>query len=111
MHFHQRSLTKLFIFLIAAEGRIWCVASPRATEAALQDGLNYACGQGGVDCSAIQPGGSCFQPDTVLDHASYAFNSFFQKDVGGIARCDFGGTAILSYVDPSTPTCMYPSAR
>ncbi|KAM0926386.1 hypothetical protein ACQ4PT_003481 [Festuca glaucescens] len=109
--FHKISETKdLFCFIVAGGG-LWCVASPRATEAALQDGLNYACGQGGVDCSAIQAGGSCFNPDTLHDHASYAYNSYFQKDVAGSARCDFGGSGMLTRTDPSTATCKYPSTR
>uniref|UniRef100_A0ACD5WK08 Uncharacterized protein n=1 Tax=Avena sativa TaxID=4498 RepID=A0ACD5WK08_AVESA len=114
----HRSLVLLIVLLlfcrdVASRGEMntWCVASLRAPESALQEGLNYACGQGGVDCSAIQPGGSCFEPDTLRDHASYAFNSYFQKDTGGTARCDFGGAAMFTYTDPSTATCKYPSTR
>jgi hypothetical protein len=62
--------------------------------------LDYACGQGGADCSAIQQGGSCFSPDTVRDHASYAFNSYYQKNPVQTS-CDFGGTAALTTADPS----------
>uniref|UniRef100_A0A0E0NBQ7 X8 domain-containing protein n=1 Tax=Oryza rufipogon TaxID=4529 RepID=A0A0E0NBQ7_ORYRU len=68
-------------------GGSWCVASPTA----LQVPLHYACGHG-TDCSAIQPGGSCFNPDTVHDHASYAFNSYYQKNPIATS-CDFSGTA------------------
>ncbi|XP_044963346.1 PLASMODESMATA CALLOSE-BINDING PROTEIN 3-like [Hordeum vulgare subsp. vulgare] len=85
----------------------WCVASPSAGAAALQVALDYACGQG-ADCSPIQPGGSCADPDTVRDHASYAFNSYYQKNPVQTS-CDFAGAAILTSTDPSTTTCKYPS--
>ncbi|KAM3300490.1 hypothetical protein ACQJBY_041484 [Aegilops geniculata] len=90
----------------AAEGS-WCVASPSAGAAALQVALDYACGQG-ADCSPIQPGGSCADPDTVRDHASYAFNSYYQKNPVQTS-CDFAGAAILTSTDPSTTTCKYSS--
>uniref|UniRef100_J3MA44 X8 domain-containing protein n=1 Tax=Oryza brachyantha TaxID=4533 RepID=J3MA44_ORYBR len=70
--------------------------------------LDYACGQGGVDCSAIQSGGGCFNPNTVRDHASYAFNSYYQKNPVQTS-CDFAGTAILTSIDPSSSSCKYPS--
>ncbi|AQK92438.1 PLASMODESMATA CALLOSE-BINDING PROTEIN 2 isoform X2 [Zea mays] len=91
-----------------ATGGSWCVASPSASATALRVALDYACGQGGADCSAIQQGGSCFSPDTVRDHASYAFNSYYQKNPVQTS-CDFGGTAALTTADPSTSTCQYPS--
>nr|TKW25673.1 hypothetical protein SEVIR_3G134100v2 [Setaria viridis]TKW25674.1 hypothetical protein SEVIR_3G134100v2 [Setaria viridis] len=91
-----------------ASGGSWCVASPSASSTSLQVALDYACGQGGADCSAIQQGGSCFNPDTVRDHASYAFNSYYQKNPVQTS-CDFGGTAVLTSTNPSTSTCQYPA--
>uniref|UniRef100_A0ACD5T6U8 Uncharacterized protein n=1 Tax=Avena sativa TaxID=4498 RepID=A0ACD5T6U8_AVESA len=91
----------------AAGAGSWCVASPSAGAAALQVALDYACGQG-TDCSPIQPGGSCRDPDTVRDHASYAFNSYYQRNPVQTS-CDFAGAAILTSTDPSTTTCKYPS--
>ena len=91
---------------VAAAGEIWCVANPRASDAVLLVGLNWACGPGGADCSAIQPGGSCAVPDNVRNHASYAFNSYYQKDPVP-QSCDFGGGAILTTIDPSTASCKY----
>uniref|UniRef100_I1PYB0 X8 domain-containing protein n=1 Tax=Oryza glaberrima TaxID=4538 RepID=I1PYB0_ORYGL len=99
-------------------GGSWCVASPSASTAALQVALDYACGQGGVDCSAIQSGGGCFNPNTVHDHASFAFNSYYQKNPVQTS-CDFAGTAILTSTDPNpftsrcnsagSSSCKYPS--
>ncbi|XP_058101193.1 glucan endo-1,3-beta-glucosidase 4-like isoform X1 [Magnolia sinica] len=93
----------------ASSGQSWCVASQSASETALQVALDYACGYGGADCSAIQKGGSCFNPDTLRDHASYAFNDYYQKNPAPTS-CNFGGTAVLTNTDPSTSTCQYPSS-
>nr|CDM83470.1 unnamed protein product [Triticum aestivum] len=71
--------------------------------------LDYACGYSGVDCSAIQTGGSCFNPDTIHDHASYAFNSYYQKNPLPTS-CDFGGTATITTTDPSSGSCQYPAS-
>ncbi|KAM0855509.1 hypothetical protein ACQ4PT_049722 [Festuca glaucescens] len=81
-------------------GGTWCVASQSASASALQVALDYACGYSGVDCSAIQTGGSCFNPDTIHDHASYAFNSYYQKNPLPTS-CDFGGTATITTTDPT----------
>ncbi|KAL7003197.1 hypothetical protein U1Q18_004355 [Sarracenia purpurea var. burkii] len=84
----------------AAAGQNWCVAKSGAAEAALQAALDYACGIGGVDCSVIQGGAGCFNPNTLENHASYAFNSYYQKNPIPTS-CDFGGTAVVTTVNPS----------
>lgn len=76
------------------------MASQSASQKALQIGLDYACGYGGVDCSAIQPGGRCYNPETVRDHASYAFNSYYQKNPVP-SSCNFAGAAITTSTNPS----------
>ncbi|KAK8943310.1 Glucan endo-1,3-beta-glucosidase 1 [Platanthera guangdongensis] len=84
----------------SSSGSSWCIAAPSAAQASLQAALDYACGHGGTDCSQIKPGGSCFVPDTVRDHASYAFNIYYEKTpIPG--SCDFGGNAIITNIDPS----------
>ncbi|CAM0871041.1 unnamed protein product [Alopecurus aequalis] len=104
------SLVVLLLFCrnAAAAGN-WCVANPTATDALLLSGLNWACGQGGVDCGPINIGGTCYIPNTVHDHASYAFNAYYQKNPG--PSCDFGGSAVLTYTDPSSGSCKYPSRQ
>ncbi|GJM97135.1 hypothetical protein PR202_ga14039 [Eleusine coracana subsp. coracana] len=89
-----------------AGGQTWCVAKTGLTDLVLQNGIDYACGMGGADCSAIQPMGSCYNPNTVQAHASYAFNSYFQRNPSP-ASCDFGGAGTLVNVNPSSGTCMY----
>ncbi|CAN1150261.1 Glucan endo-1,3-beta-glucosidase 1 [Linum perenne] len=81
-------------------GGQWCIASSSASETALQVALDYACGYGGADCSAIQSGSSCYNPNTVRDHASYAFNAYYQKNPAPTS-CAFGGAAQLTSTDPS----------
>lgn len=82
------------------ENAVWCVAKPTVPADLIQQALDYACGSGAA-CDAIQPNGACYQPATLLSHASYAFNSYWQKKKQGGGTCDFGGTAMLVTVDPS----------
>ncbi|KAH8940174.1 hypothetical protein BDL97_15G074600 [Sphagnum fallax] len=95
---------------VAATGSTWCVAESAAKKSALMTALNYACGSGGADCVPIQPGQVCFQPNTLVSHASWAFNSYWQTYKGGGGSCSFGGTAILTAVDPSYGSCTFPAS-
>ncbi|XP_074360073.1 uncharacterized protein LOC141700159 isoform X2 [Apium graveolens] len=88
----------------------WCIASQSASETALQVALDYACGYGGTDCSAIQQGASCYNPNTLRDHASYAFNSYYQKNPVPTS-CAFGGAAQLTNKDPSSGSCRFATPR
>ena len=81
-------------------GASWCIASQSASQTALQVALDYACGHGGTDCSAIQTGQRCYNPNTIHNHASYAFNSYYQKNPVPNS-CNFGGTAVITSTDPS----------
>lgn len=81
--------------------RLWCVAKPNVPADTLQEAMDYACGEGGADCEEIMPHGNCFYPDTVVAHASYAFNSYWQKTKRNGGTCAFGGTAMLINADPS----------
>lgn len=85
---------------VSNSGASWCIASPSASQNALQVALDYACGYGGTDCSAIQVGGSCYNPNSVHDHASYAFNKYYQKNPLPNS-CNFGGTAVITNTNPS----------
>ncbi|GAU36289.1 hypothetical protein TSUD_255430 [Trifolium subterraneum] len=81
-----------------AEFELWCVADEQTTDSDLQDALNWACGKGGADCSKIQQDQPCYFPNTLKDHASYAFNSYFQKFKNKGGSCYFRGAAITTEV-------------
>jgi len=80
---------------------LWCVAKPSVPADTLQEAMDYACGEGGADCEAITPHGNCYFPDSLVAHASYAFNSYWQKTKKNGGTCGFGGTAMLINTDPS----------
>ncbi|KAL9425655.1 hypothetical protein AB3S75_032592 [Citrus x aurantiifolia] len=85
---------------------VWCVAKPTVPDSIIQEAMDYACGTG-ADCKPIQTNGSCFQPNTLVAHASYAFNSYWQKTKNRGGTCDFGGIAMLVTTDPSFSDCNF----
>lgn len=78
----------------------WCVPKAGVSDAQLQSNLDYACAQG-IDCSPIQPGGACFEPNTLASHATYAMNLLYQTAGRNPWNCDFSETATLSSTNPS----------
>lgn len=78
----------------------WCVPKGGVADAQLQANLDYACGQG-IDCTAIQQGGACFEPNTLVNHAAYAMNLLYQTAGRNPLTCDFSQTAMLSTNNPS----------
>ncbi|XP_021748979.1 PLASMODESMATA CALLOSE-BINDING PROTEIN 3-like [Chenopodium quinoa] len=108
----QRRLVLVMVVLVmmiqVAEG-VWCVARSGADDDALQSALDYACAAG-ADCGPIQQSGLCFLPNTLQAHASYAFNSFYQRNHMAATSCQFSATATLAKTDPSYGSCVYPSS-
>ncbi|XP_027343016.1 leucine-rich repeat extensin-like protein 5 [Abrus precatorius] len=90
----------------APRATLWCVAKPSVPDPIIQEAMNYACWSG-ADCTSIQPNGPCYEPDTVFAHASYAFNSYWQRTKAAGGNCEFGGTAMLVAVDPSYDGCRF----
>lgn len=82
------------------------MAKPSVPAETLQEALDYACGEGEADCEAIKEEGNCYYPDTLVAHASYAFNSYWQKTKANGGTCGFGGTAIIITSDPSKHTSL-----
>lgn len=72
---------------------IFCVAKDGADTDKLQNGLSWACGQGGANCAPIQQGQRCYLPNNVKSHASYAYNDYYQKNQGVGGTCDFDSAA------------------
>ncbi|EHA8589261.1 hypothetical protein COCNU_scaffold008759G000050 [Cocos nucifera] len=95
---------------VVAEGATWCIARSGASETALQTALDYACGAG-ADCLPIQASGLCYLPNTLPAHASYAFNSYYQRSNAAPGSCDFAGSATVTVTDPSYGSCTYPSSK
>nr|KJB47942.1 hypothetical protein B456_008G047800 [Gossypium raimondii] len=89
------------------DGTTWCVALAGVSQIDLQNALDWACGLGMSDCGAIQEGGKCYEPDTLLSHASYAFNNYYQQNGNSDIACNFGGTATLTKNNPSYGKCLY----
>ncbi|KAK7305459.1 hypothetical protein VNO77_43365 [Canavalia gladiata] len=83
----------------------WCVVNnnkdlSNATTSALEACVN-------ADCTALSPGGSCFNiswPSNI----SYAFNSYYQQHDQRAESCDFGGLGLITTVDPSMDRCRFP---
>lgn len=80
-------------------GKTWCVAKAGAPMQDVINALNYACGE--ADCSQVQSNGACFNPNTLYSHASYAFNSYYQKMGRNYWNCYFGNTGVITITDPS----------
>ncbi|KAJ4814800.1 hypothetical protein LUZ62_027366 [Rhynchospora pubera] len=93
-----------------AQGATWCIARSGSNQTALQLAIDYACGSGLADCAPVQSSGLCYLPNTMQAHASYAFNSYYQRSNAAPGSCDFGGTAVVTVTDPSYGSCTYPSS-
>jgi hypothetical protein len=83
----------------------WCVVNnnkdlSNATASALD-----ACST--ADCSALSPGGSCFNISWPAN-ISYAFNNYYQVHDQRADSCDFGGLGLITTVDPSVGNCRFP---
>lgn len=86
---------------LSSSNLVFCVANSSASPSALRSGLDWACGPGSANCSAIQPGQPCYRDDNLVALASYAYNDYYQKmrAIGG--TCDFRSTAMITATDPS----------
>ncbi|XP_020694417.1 PLASMODESMATA CALLOSE-BINDING PROTEIN 5 [Dendrobium catenatum] len=83
----------------------WCIADEQTPDDVLQEALDWACGPGGADCTLIQPKKPCFLPNNMKNHASYAFNSYWQKFKNKGGSCYFNGAAMVTDLDPSHGPC------
>ncbi|KAJ8509856.1 hypothetical protein OPV22_000290 [Ensete ventricosum] len=93
----------------AGQVKQWCIADGQTAEDVLQVALDWACGAGGANCSMIQPNKPCYLPNTVEDHASYAFNSYWQKHKHLGGTCYFNAAAMVTDLNPSHDACQFES--
>ncbi|RWR73061.1 glucan endo-1,3-beta-glucosidase 1 [Cinnamomum micranthum f. kanehirae] len=91
--------------------RTFCVAVDGVDKRMLQAALDWACGPGRANCSDIQPGEDCYEPNTVKNHASYAFDSYYHMEGQAAGSCDFKGVAIVTTTDPSHGSCIFPGSK
>ncbi|KAK2982734.1 hypothetical protein RJ640_025150 [Escallonia rubra] len=83
----------------------WCVVNNNIDLSNATASAVDACSV--ADCSALSPGGSCFNiswPGNI----SYAFNSYYQQHDQKADSCDFGGLGLITTVDPSVQNCRFP---
>ncbi|KAL1330910.1 hypothetical protein HN51_048154 [Arachis hypogaea] len=45
----------------------------------LHAALDWMCGLGKVECSAMRQGQPCDEPDNVIAHSTYTFDSYYHK--------------------------------
>uniref|UniRef100_A0A0E0LML0 glucan endo-1,3-beta-D-glucosidase n=1 Tax=Oryza punctata TaxID=4537 RepID=A0A0E0LML0_ORYPU len=72
----------------------FCVANSSAPHSALKQSLDWACGPGSANCSAIQPGQPCYKSDDIVAVASYAFNDYYHRTQASGGTCNFNSTAM-----------------
>lgn len=85
----------------------FCAAKDGADPKMLQAALDWACGPGKVDCSALLQGKPCYEPDNVISHATYAFDSYYHQMGKAPGTCDFNGVAAVTTTDPSHGSCIF----
>ncbi|KAL6521355.1 hypothetical protein OROGR_017924 [Orobanche gracilis] len=85
----------------------YCSAKPGADERMLQAALDWACGPGKVDCSPLMQGQACYQPDNVVAHAIYAFDTYYHQMGKTPGSCDFNGVATITTTNPGHGTCIF----
>ncbi|KAK9051035.1 hypothetical protein SSX86_027660 [Deinandra increscens subsp. villosa] len=89
----------------------YCVAKDGVDRKTLQAALDWACGPGKVDCSGMGQGAACYEPDTVVAHATYAFDAYYHGMAMAEGTCDFKGVATVTTTDPSHGDCIFPGSN
>ncbi|KAK1416036.1 hypothetical protein QVD17_31824 [Tagetes erecta] len=93
-----------------SSGETYCVVKDVADVKMVQAALDWACGPGKVNCSMMLQGEPCYEPNTVVAHASYAFNAYYRQMGMVDGSCDFNGVAIVTTTDPSHGACTFPGS-
>lgn len=89
------------VFANDTTNQTYCVAKDSADPKMLQAALDWACGPGKVDCSPLLQGEPCYEPDNVVSHANYAFDTYYHRMAMAPGTCYFNGVATITTSDPS----------
>ncbi|GJY50343.1 glucan endo-1,3-beta-glucosidase 1 [Tanacetum coccineum] len=76
----------------------YCVATDGVDGKTLQTALDWAWGPGRDNCLEIQLGENCYQPNNVKNHASYAFDSYYEKQ---------GRSAVISKINNAMKVVLH----
>lgn len=82
----------------------WCVVNNNKDMSNASACALEACAAS--DCTALSPGGSCFNLSWPAN-VSYAFNSYYQQHDQNGGSCDFGGLGLITTIDPSVDACRF----
>lgn len=82
----------------------WCVVNNNKDLSNATALASEACAA--ADCTAVSPGGSCFNLNWP-GNISYAFNSYYQQHDQNAESCDFAGLGLITAVDPSVDACRF----
>ncbi|GAB2224809.1 hypothetical protein Droror1_Dr00005586 [Drosera rotundifolia] len=88
----------------------YCAVRDGADEKLVQAALDWACGAGMVDCSPLLQGQPCYEPDNVIAHATYAFDTYYQKMGRTPEACNFNGVAEITTTNLTHGTCVFPTS-
>ncbi|KAG0458407.1 hypothetical protein HPP92_023261 [Vanilla planifolia] len=89
----------------------FCVAKQNADQTALSLGINWACGPGLANCTPIQPGQPCYVANNLVAIASFAYDAYYQASQSSGGTCFFNNTAMLTNIDPSNGSCIFPGSN
>lgn len=98
-------LSVVVIHPLCVSAQQWCVPTLSATDAELQANIDWGCSTGEVDCGPIQPGGNCYDPNTLSSHATFVMNAYFQSHGQIQKACNFNNTGQIVTTDPSHGSC------
>ncbi|EOA34291.1 hypothetical protein CARUB_v10021806mg [Capsella rubella] len=100
-------LPLVVIHPLHVSAKTWCVASASATDAQLQANIDWACNTEKVDCVKINPGGVCYEPNTLTSHASFVMNEYYRLHGETEEACDFNHSGQIIYANPTYRRCRY----
>ncbi|KAL9668412.1 hypothetical protein QQ045_002793 [Rhodiola kirilowii] len=92
-----------------AKGNTFCVAKPSTSDVELLNNIKYVCETlKHNNCkNFIDKGGCCFEPNTLINHASVLMNAYYAENGRNSWNCDFKGSGLVTITDPSYSQCKY----